>query len=480
MEGNNSIKKGDNPKGQGPCKPKKTKTKEEKEAQRAKQAEKKRLKKEEAARKEAEAKLKAEGIQNINPDNEKPKEAGNSETKPVSKKDNNAQSKNKEKKENIPKKKNKIFGLTTYEERNEELNEELKLRNEQKSNNQENLSLFEIIEFLSKNAGYSKVNDELIISLRNIFLCGSSKQTSNCINLLNSLTKLVDTLYNDDDKRDDKICQELCSLIKKIQELLSYNSETCSGIYNTCKYLQLISDNILSELSEKLKTYKLASITLKDLIKSKINYFIERRVKKLVFENINIDVIKDRETILLFGKSKIFRKILLKARKDDIKFKIIFVDSPKRNQFSSEIEFFNNLGIPVTLTYISAVNHLMPSVSKIFIKADALLANGDLIGKNGVSILASIAKIYNVPVYAFCPFFKFMNKIKLSNEPKTEELGEFKKLVFDYDITPANLINDIICDNGFMCSSSIPIYIKEIEEQNLNFINEKKYKLEMQ
>jgi hypothetical protein len=142
MEGNNSIKKGDNPKGQGPCKPKKTKTKEEKEAQRAKQAEKKRLKKEEAARKEAEAKLKAEGIQNINPDNEKPKEAGNSETKPVSKKDNNAQSKNKEKKENIPKKKNKIFGLTTYEERNEELNEELKLRNEQKSNNQENLSLF--------------------------------------------------------------------------------------------------------------------------------------------------------------------------------------------------------------------------------------------------------------------------------------------------------------------------------------------------
>ena len=36
------YKKGDNPKGQGPCKPKKQKTKEEKEAQREKAAEKKR------------------------------------------------------------------------------------------------------------------------------------------------------------------------------------------------------------------------------------------------------------------------------------------------------------------------------------------------------------------------------------------------------------------------------------------------------
>jgi hypothetical protein len=44
MEEENKIKKGDNPKGQGPCKPKKIKTKEEKEAQRAKQAEKKRIK----------------------------------------------------------------------------------------------------------------------------------------------------------------------------------------------------------------------------------------------------------------------------------------------------------------------------------------------------------------------------------------------------------------------------------------------------
>ena len=323
------------------------------------------------------------------------------------------------------------------------------------------------------------MNEELIKSLRNIFLCGSTKQTRNCTNLLNSISKLVDTLDSDDDKKDDKICREMCFLIKKLQNLLSSISEKCSGIYNTCQYLQLLSDDILSELSEKLQNYKLSSMTLKEIIKSKIDYFIERRVKKLVFENINNDLIQDGDTILFFGKSKIFRKILLKAKKNNIKFDIIFVDSPKRNQMASEIKFFVNLGIPVNYTYLKGVNNLMSKVTKIFIKADALLVNGDLIGKKGVSTLALIAKSFNRPIFVFCPFFKFMNKIILSNEPKImrQKGTDYKEMTFDYDITPSEFINTIICENGYIHSSSIPVYIRELEEQDSNFINKKNYEL---
>ena len=73
------------------------------------------------------------------------------------------------------------------------------------------------------------------------------------------------------------------------------------------------------QVSEKLKAYKLASITLRGLIKSKINYVIERRVKKFVFENRNINLFKNEETIFLFGKSKFFKTILLKAKKNNDK-----------------------------------------------------------------------------------------------------------------------------------------------------------------
>lgn len=500
MEDENKKKKGDNPKGQGPSKPKKEKTKEEKEAQRAKQAEKKRLKKEEA-RRQAEAKLKGEEISNDKEEDKKEdkkekvdkKSKKSNEAKNIDKnqkeekkenkgikgegKESNISNNKEEEIKNVNKKKYRFFGLTTYEERNEEL----KLSNEIKNNKEENapLTTFEIIQNLSNDVEYSKVNEELIKSLRNIFLCGSTKQTKNCINLLNSISKLVDILDNDDDKKDDKICREICFLIKKLQNLLSGVSEKCSGIYNTMQYLQLLSDDVLSELSEKLQNFKLSSMTLKEIIKSKIDYFIERRVKKLVFENINNNLIQNGDTILFFGKSKIFRKILLKAKEDNIKFDIIFVDSPKRNQMASEIKFFANLGIPVNYTYLKGVNNLMSKVTKIFIKADALLVNGDLIGKKGVSTLALIAKSFNRPLFVFCPFFKFMNKIILSNEPKiTKQKGtDYKEMAFDYDITPSEFVNTIICENGYIHSSSIPVYIRELEEQDSNFINKKDYEL---
>ena len=498
MEEGNNKKKGDNPKGQGPSKSKKEKTKEQKEEQRAKQAEKKRLKKEQA-RLEAEAKLKGQESQNLNAEESKEgtkkkekkkkeeisqntKKNEEKEEKKIKEKKKNedvAQNKKEEKKED-KKRKIKFFGLTTYEERNEEL----KLFCQQKTNKEENsaLSTYEIIKSLSKNVEYSKVSEELIKSLRNIFLCGATKQTRNCKNLLNAFYKIVETFVNDDDKKDYQICKELRFLIKKIKNLLSGISQSCSGIFNTCKFLQLLSDDILSELSEKLHNYKLVSMTLKEIIKSKIEYFIERRVKKLVFENINNDLIQNGDTILIFGKSKIFRQILKKAKEDKVKFNIIFVDSPERNQMSSEVRFFANLGVPVNYTYLKGVSNLMTQVTKIFIKGDALLVNGDLIGKKGVSTLALIAKSFNRPVFVFCPFFKFMNKIILSNEPKiVKQVGDnYKEMTFEYDITPSEFINTIICENGYIHSSSIPVYIREIEEQDSNFINEKNYELERQ
>ena len=479
MESENKTKKGDNPKGQGPSKPKKEKTKEEKELQRAKQAEKKRLKKEQA-RLEAEAKAKGEIPQKIEEAKVKEEEKSKENKKKEKKKENKSENKHEELKDE-KKKRIKFFGLTTYEERNEEL----KLYCEQKNSKEDNsiLSTYQIIENLSHKVEYSRVSEELIKSLRNIFLCGSSKQTRNCKNLLNAFNKLVEFLVNDDDdKTDDRICKELCFLIKKIKNLLSPISEKCSGIFNTCKYLQLLSDDILSELSEKLQNYKLVKMTLREIIKSKIEYFIERRVKKLVSENIKNNLIQDGDTILIFGKSKIFRQILKNGKEDKIKFNIIFVDSAKRNQMSSEVRFFANLGVNVNYTYLKGVSNIMSKVTKIFIKGDALLVNGDLIGKKGVSTLALIAKSFNRPVFVFCPFFKFMNKIILSNEPKIlKQIGtDYKEITFEYDITPSELINTIICENGYIHSSSIPVYIRELEEQDTNFINEKNYELERQ
>lgn len=482
------YKKGDNPKGQGPCKPKKEKTKEGKEAARAKQAEKKRLKKEQARleeeakkKKEEEGQIgqeekeekKTESKENKKKDKEEKKgkkkegkKKGNEDEKKEENKEKNDNSKkNKEQKEEKKDKKDKkmssvkFYGITNFEERSNEI----KITNNRSENDEASISSSsKIIEFLSKNVKYSKVNQEIIYSLRNIFLCGSSKQTINCLNLLNSIKIFVDSVDGD----DYTICTEVSSLIRKVTKLITGISEKCSGIYNTCKYLNLVADLLLTYPSNT------SSMLLKELIKNKIQYFIDRRVKKIDVNNIGEKLIEEGDTILFLGKSKIFRKLLLKAKKNNINFKVIFADSNQRNQISSEIEYLSQLGVPVTYTYIKEITNLMKNVTKVFIKGDSMLVNGYLLGKSGTSLLALISKFFNKPVYVFCPSFKFMNKIILSNNIDLKKKGQnLNEVKFDYDITPSAYIETIICENGFLHASSIPVYIRELEKNDDRLID---------
>ena len=489
------LKKGDNPKGQGPSKPKKEKTKEEKEAQRAKQAEKKRLKKEQA-RLEEEAKKKKELEDSQNNQNEEKKEeekqedkkeedkkkekkekkekqkdkkeGGKEEDKKEENKEGKKGKKDKkegkkdENKENInieqkDKKKIKFYGLTSFEERKEEL----KLpSNINEYNDTCSLSSSEIIKYLSKNVKYSKVNEEIINSIRNIFLCGSTKQTKNCLNLLNSIKIFIDKLEANDIYT---ICDEVNSLFRTIIKLVSDISDKCSGLFNTCKYLHQIADTLSSYPTN----------TTKELIKAKIQYFIDRRIKKIDINNKIIkDLIQEGDTILLYGKSKLFRKLLLKAKEKNIKFSLIFVDSPKRNLISSEIKFLSQLDIPVKYTYIKGINNLMSEVTKVFIKGDSMLINGDLMGRQGTSILALIAKTFNKSVYVFCPSFKFMDKIIISNTQKIIKNKEknCNEITFYSNITPSNLIKTVICEIGYIHTSYIPVFIRELEKNDNEFI----------
>ena len=486
MEEEKKIKKGDNPKGQGPSKPKKEKTKEEKEVQRAKQAEKKRLKKEQARLEEEKKKKELEGNQN-EPKEEDKKDNNNEEDKKEDKKENKKEGKKGDKKEkggkggkggkdgkdgkenenisnNIKeqkdnkKKRFQFYGITSFEERNEEL--KISYEKKEEESNNSILSTNEIMNRLSKKVKYSKVNEEIINSIRNIFLCGSTKQTKNCLNLLNSIKLFVDSVEGD----TFHICDEVRDLIKNVNLLIRDISEKCSGLFNTCKFLQQVAE-VISSYPPNIS---------KKTINTFIQYFIDSRIKKIDNNNtIMKDLIQDGDTILLYGKSKIFRKLFINAKENKIKFKIIFADSPQRSQISDEIKFLSNLDIPVKYTYIKGVNNLMSEVTKVFIKGDSMLKNGDLMGRQGTSILAFIAKTFNKSVYVFCPSFKFMDKIIISNNPKIIKNNEIKcnEMAFDYNITPSNFIKTVICENGYIHASSISVYIRELDNNDNKNIN---------
>ena len=157
----------------------------------------------------------------------------------------------------------KFYGITTFEERNSVSPKETK---------NPILSTYEIIKYLSTGVRYSKVNEELINSIRNIFVCGSTKQSKNCLNLLNSIKIFIDTVKGD----NYNICDEISSIINKVNKLIENISLKCSGLFNTCIYL--------SKIAHKISEYpNYPNDSIKSKVKEIIQYFIDGTYKILYF-----------------------------------------------------------------------------------------------------------------------------------------------------------------------------------------------------
>lgn len=74
--------------------------------------------------------------------------------------------------------------------------------------------------------------------------------------------------------------------------------------------------------------------------------------------------------------------------------------------------------------YIMITPELHPSqVSKVFLGAHALLANGYVMSRVGTSQIALVAKAFNVPVLVCCETYKFCERVQ-TDSFVSNELGE--------------------------------------------------------
>jgi translation initiation factor eIF-2B subunit delta len=79
----------------------------------------------------------------------------------------------------------------------------------------------------------------------------------------------------------------------------------------------------------------------------------------------------------------------------------------------NEIDFLSSLGVEVVVTYISGISGIINSVNKIFIKAKAMLSNGNLLGAAGTAMITCIAYNFKKPVIAICETSKFWDKMQM-------------------------------------------------------------------
>jgi translation initiation factor eIF-2B subunit delta len=108
--------------------------------------------------------------------------------------------------------------------------------------------------------------------------------------------------------------------------------------------------------------------------------------------------ITNKDCLLIYGYSSLVIHVLLQARRKFPKMHVIVVDSRPKFKGKLSLEKLIKHDISCSYVLINAASFVMSKVTKVILGAQALLANGYVMGSIGSSQLALLAKSFNVPV----------------------------------------------------------------------------------
>lgn len=193
-----------------------------------------------------------------------------------------------------------------------------------------------------------------------------------------------------------------------------------------------------------------------------IDRFIEEQKKSLKkIAEIGSRLIEEKDTILTHCQSDTVEGMLIKAHRDGLKFDVVCTETRPRHQGYLTARMLKKNGIPVTLVVDSAVNYIMKKleVDKVFVGADAVMVNGDVINKIGtsqVALCASSMEIeFNVAAQSlkFSPESVYGKLVEIEDRGPaevTKELRGVRILNPAFDVTPAHHISKIITELGII------------------------------
>ncbi|XP_016353525.1 translation initiation factor eIF-2B subunit delta-like [Sinocyclocheilus anshuiensis] len=266
-------------------------------------------------------------------------------------------------------------------------------------------------------------------------------------------------------------------LVNKLSPYISFLSQCrplSASMGNAIKYIKKEISNIPSQCKEE---------EAKGELQACIDSYINEKII-LASEAISkyaIEKISNGDVILVYGCSSLVNHILCEAFEKQRKFRVIVVDSRPRLEGRETLRRLVKKGIRCTYVLVSALSYVLPEVSKVFLGAHALLANGYVMSRVGTSQIALVAKAYNVPVLVCCETYKFCERVQtdsfVSNElddpddlivtrnGKThlenwQTVKSLGLLNLVYDVTPPDFVDLVITDLGMIPCTSVPVVLR--------------------
>lgn len=270
------------------------------------------------------------------------------------------------------------------------------------------------------------------------------------------------------------------SLEANLQESVAY--------LHHCRPLAVSMQNALKHL--KWQMTQLASTPMDTDAKNKLKIAIETYILEqiqLADKAISITIqtkISDGNVILTYGYSSLIQKILMDAHDAGKQFRVIIVDGRPWLEGKELLRRLTKHGIKCSYVLINALSFVMPEVSKVFLGAHAILANGAVMSRVGTAQVALMAKAFNVPVLVACETHKSCERVQ-TDSIVYNELGDADELTrnmypstkksllhnwktikclnllnIHYDVTPADLVTAVVTELAILPCTSVPVILR--------------------
>ncbi|GJP31376.1 hypothetical protein CLOM_g12016 [Closterium sp. NIES-68] len=280
------------------------------------------------------------------------------------------------------------------------------------------------------------------------------------------------------------------------------------GFLIACRQLSVGMGNAVRALKQCLTRMGADPAVQEGAARTALVAEIDRFVaEKLVYAGLEVvrhaagKIRREGDVILTFGWSELVLQVLLSAASAGHVFRAIVVDSRPHLEGKEMVRRLLAGGISCLYLRLNAASYIMKDVTRVFLGAAAVLANGAAYARVGTAAVAMMAHAQRVPVLVCCESSKFHERVQLdsithneigdpqvlvntglspslsSDAPEAVDAAEpspmqhwqstptLRPLNILFDLTPADYITGIVTEIGVVPTSSVPVILRECRNQ---------------
>jgi ribose 1,5-bisphosphate isomerase len=175
--------------------------------------------------------------------------------------------------------------------------------------------------------------------------------------------------------------------------------------------------------------------------------------------------IRDGFVIFTHCHSSTVTCMLAKALKEGRSFEVVCTETRPALQGRITAKEMLALGVKTTFIVDSAARSLMNQVDIVVVGSDAITSEGNVVNKIGTGMIALLAREAGKPFYVVSELLKFDPATMYGEYEKIEERSRdeiWKEAPSElnirnpaFDVTPRDLINGLICEEGIISPQSV-------------------------